>query len=108
VFKWGYGNGDPTQLRNPKYATRLPNGNTIFVDTGNHRVMEVTPNHRNPWIYGDNKRETCYFPNSAQRLPNGNTLIADTGNNRVIEVNKDGKIVWQLTDLDQPTFAERL
>ncbi|MDB5095908.1 MAG: hypothetical protein JWM80_329 [Cyanobacteria bacterium RYN_339] len=109
VIKWGYGNGEATQLNHPTYATRLPNGNTIFVDTGNCRVIESSPAHRMVWMYGgDGKRETCYFPNGAQRLPNGNTLISDTGNNRVIEVNGAGKIVWQLTDLEQPTFAERL
>ncbi|MFB6152599.1 MAG: aryl-sulfate sulfotransferase [Haloarculaceae archaeon] len=37
---WAYGRG----LNWPRGVQRLPNGNTVIADTGNDRVVEVTPN----------------------------------------------------------------
>lgn len=103
---WGL--GAPT-LSHPSDARRLPNGDTLITDSGNHRVLQINRAQGLRFMYGgDGNRATCYFPNSAQGLPNGDVLIADTGNNRVIEVNQQGTIVWQLQNLESPSFAQRL
>jgi len=43
---WTVGTG---QLNWPRDADRLPNGNTLVVDTQNHRVVEVTPDGEIVW-----------------------------------------------------------
>lgn len=43
---WEVGNG---QFDWPRDADRLPNGNTLVVDTQNHRVVEVTPEGEIVW-----------------------------------------------------------
>jgi hypothetical protein len=45
---WEVGVG---QLEWPRDADRLPNGNTLVVDTRNHRVVEVTPEGEIVWEY---------------------------------------------------------
>lgn len=44
---WGY----TENLRWPRDADRLPNGNTLIVDTSSNRVLEVTPNGSVVWQY---------------------------------------------------------
>ncbi|MFB6193557.1 MAG: aryl-sulfate sulfotransferase, partial [Halobaculum sp.] len=48
VKTWELGTG---QLAWPRDADRLPNGNTLIVDSLNHRVIEVTPQGRIVWEY---------------------------------------------------------
>jgi hypothetical protein len=92
-------------------AIRLPNGNTLFDDYGNNRVIEVTPGKDIVWEC--NATTTGLLaPWIAFRLSNGNTLIPDTGNDRVIEVEPDCTIVWECnattSGLDDPEWAQRL
>jgi len=44
---WTYSQG----LDWPRDADRLPNGNTLIADSGNDRVLEVTPDKRVVWEY---------------------------------------------------------
>ena len=78
-----------SKLNNPCDAHRLPNGNTLIVDTGNSRILEVAPNKTVVWKYDTDLK----YPRGAIRLRNGNTAIADTGNHRVVIVNPEGEIV---------------
>jgi hypothetical protein len=59
---WIYTNG----LRWPRDADRLPNGNTLIVDTGNQRVIEVTPEREVVW-----ERRIPKAPYDVERLPYG-------------------------------------
>jgi WD40 repeat protein len=43
--------GSSATLSWPRDADRLPNGNTLIVDSLNHRVIEVTPQGRIVWEY---------------------------------------------------------
>jgi hypothetical protein len=45
----GRGLESDLQLRNPNSAIRLPNGNTLIADTGNHRVLEVDAKNGIVW-----------------------------------------------------------
>ncbi|MCT9095744.1 PQQ-binding-like beta-propeller repeat protein [Haloarchaeobius sp. HME9146] len=59
VVEYTYENGSWTkvwevgddQLQWPRDADRLPNGNTLIVDSMNHRVVEVTPQGEIVWEY---------------------------------------------------------
>jgi len=53
-------------LRWPRDADRLPNGNTLIVDTLNHRVIEVTPTGEIVWEY-----YATWGPYDAERLGTG-------------------------------------
>ncbi|AFK18060.1 ArsR family transcriptional regulator [Haloferax mediterranei ATCC 33500] len=48
VRTWSVGSNT---LNWPRDADRLPNGNTLVVDTLNHRVMEITPTGEVVWEY---------------------------------------------------------
>ena len=100
---WSFG-GDPGDrakfLRAPRWASRLSSGNTLIADTGNHRVLEVTPEGEVVWQYGEPGRAGCagqglFKPSAAVRSASGNTLITDSGNHRLVEVSPEGKVVWQ-------------
>jgi len=69
---------------------RLPNGNTLVLERGNWRVVEIDPTGGEiVWQFGV-EGERVY---SAQRLANGNTVVC-TCKDRVQEVGRDGKVLW--------------
>ncbi|WP_435127468.1 aryl-sulfate sulfotransferase [Halobaculum sp. D14] len=75
VETWSVGTG---QLSWPRDADRLPNGNTLIVDSLNHRVIEVTPTGKIVWEYF-----ATWGPYDAERVAygggsNGPTM-ADVG-----------------------------
>lgn len=100
---WSFG-GDPADrakfLRAPRWASRLSDGNTLIADTGNHRILEITPEGEVVWQYGEPGRAGCagqglFKPSAAIRSASGNTLITDSGNHRLVEISPEGKVVWQ-------------
>jgi len=127
---WQYGTtGVPDTLVLPSCAQRLGNGDTLIVDGGQQRVIEVTAGGAVAWQYGTTAQPGTdegflNTPTTAQRLSNGHTVIADTGNQRVIEVGKIDiaatvdTVLWQYgttaepgTDTDHltlPMSAQRL
>ncbi len=80
-------------------ATRLDNGNTLFIDNIYNKILEIDIDGNTIWRYGTGNIGS-YFNQmnhamSAFRLPNGGTLVADTGNNRVIEVEGSKAVTWE-------------
>jgi hypothetical protein len=65
-------------------------GNTLIVEQGRNRVVEVDPDGKDVWEFS---HETPY---SAQRLDNGNTLMTFWKAGPVTEVDKSGKVVREL------------
>jgi hypothetical protein len=61
---WVYDSTPALDLRWPRDADRLPNGNTLITDTLNRRVIEVTPNESVVWSV-----ETDRIPYEADRVP---------------------------------------
>jgi hypothetical protein len=102
-ISWSFG-GDPSDrakfMRAPRWASRLSDGNTLIADTGNHRVIEVSPEGEIVWQYGEPGRAGCagqglFKPSAAVRSASGNTLITDSGNHRLVEISAEGALVWQ-------------
>ncbi len=93
-----------TGLDFPVDVERLENGNTLIVESYEHRVIEVDSFGNIVWekIFEDN-----WFPLDAERLDNGNTLIAVPYQQAIIEVNSAGVIVWW-TLVFQPWDVEKL
>jgi DNA-binding beta-propeller fold protein YncE len=74
------------------HAGRLPNDNTLVVDVGAHRVVEVTPAKEVVWATAEDAR--LKGPRHAVRLATGGTLVVDTGNNRLVEIDPAGNPGW--------------
>jgi hypothetical protein len=64
---WEVGEG---QLNWPRDADRLPNGNTLIVDTRGHRVVEVTPKGQIVW-----EAYTPWAPFDAERMAYGDEAM---------------------------------
>jgi len=69
-------------LRWPRDADRLPNGNTLIVDSLNHRVIEITPRGRIVWEY-----YATWGPYDAERLGTGDESSGPT----IRELNATGE-----------------
>ena len=66
VRTWTYIGMDVGGLNWPRDVHRLPNGNTLVMDTGNDRVLEVAPNGTTVWTY-----ETMANPFDVDRYAHG-------------------------------------
>jgi hypothetical protein len=90
-----YGNG-PDQLSYPQSALRLDNGNTLIVDAGNLRVMEVSQDKALVWEHSlaegpDEERMDAPFRAAYMR----NGLVMVLGESSVIEYDpREKKVVW--------------
>src|SRR4030042_4377079 len=94
VISPGCRRGIPGNVEMPLAVERLPNGNTLIADGGDHagfgsEIVEVDPVGTIVWNYNKGLK----FAHSARRMAKGNTLITDTTNNRLLEVTPDQRIV---------------
>lgn len=86
---WSYSRG----LNWPRSVARLPDGNTLIMDTGNDRALEVTPNGTVVWEY-----ETT-FPNPYNVVryrygdePDGPTMAEHRGDDAADEGGSVGRV----------------
>ena len=99
----------------PRDADRLPNGNTLVVDTMNHRVFEVTPKGKIVWEF-----HAPWAPYDAERIAYGDEAggptIRDMGMAGSYNVSgsglsiqgKDSKTVsFWLVEVTRGTFVQR-
>jgi hypothetical protein len=108
---WQYGNennvegeeskGDGfNQLNHPLTAWRYENGNTLILDSGNHRVIEVNKEKEIVWDYiisqADNDRDP---PVKAFRLKTGKIML--TSEKRVFEVDYETKEITWSSSIEQ-------
>ncbi|MEK7431988.1 MAG: hypothetical protein AABZ74_02560, partial [Cyanobacteriota bacterium] len=81
-------------LFNPVFAQRLENGNTLISDTGNKKLIEVSPDKKTVWEYPPKKSEKkdlfegAFFIN---KLANGNILCTL---DKAYEMTPEGELVW--------------
>jgi hypothetical protein len=74
------------------HAARLASGNTLVVDLGANRVIEV--NAAREVVWQTHEEAKLKGPRHAVRLPTGGTLVVDGGNNRVVEIDAQGRAAW--------------
>jgi len=89
-------NGNAGQKLEVHTFQRLANGNTMIVENGVGRVIEVAPEGRlvkkfslqvdHPDPHRDVRR--------AHQLPNGNVLACQERDGKVVEYNSAGRVVW--------------
>lgn len=79
----------------PRDSDRLPNGNTLIVDSRNGRVIEIDSEGKITWSF-----EGLRLPYDADMLPDGKVIISDSGNSRVIIVDRDGRTLFELKASD--------
>jgi uncharacterized protein (UPF0248 family) len=88
-----------SELRNPRMATRLADGNTLIADSEDSRIIEVNKEGNIVWEY----KTGLSIPYFAYKTSDGNIVIANTKSNKVIEVSPDGNLIWEMTGLNFPT-----
>ncbi len=107
----------------PWWATRLKNGNTLITEgdiTDHHPlVQEVNKQGEVVWQFtsADAPGYLCLIFQGAERLANGNTVICNwcpnglkdpktwPGSVQLLEVTPDKKIVWALSQWDNPDLG---
>ena len=104
--------------KGPWSASRLPNGNTL-VTSYHSTVLEVNPQGEVVWQFSekDVPEIPCYIFQEASRLANGNTVICNwcpvdlkdpakwPGTVQVLEVTPEKKVVWTLSQWDEPDLG---
>lgn len=89
----------------PTFSQRLENGNTLIADSGNKRLIEVTPDKKIAWQYPPKKserKETGFSgANFCHRINNGNIIYCF---DKIYEINQSGDIHWHysknISDID--------
>ena len=102
---WQYSQG----LNTAAFASRLSDNDTLIVDSGHSRVVEVSPQGSTVWQFFTNQSlgsNPAPAPSYAVRLAGGDTLISDTLNDRVIVVDSAGRIVYQYGETNVPGNGE--
>ena len=101
---WQYGNKDnklgsgygtnKNELNSPTQAMRLPNNNTLIVDSGNSRVIEVNSDKHILWCFFTKQDDGVlnFIPIRALRRDPGNTIIF--GDQLFVEVDKTGALIY--------------
>ena len=93
-----------TQLAEPKGVAVFPDGRVLIVDSGNHRVLEVSADgtkidlfagtgEKGNGLDSDPKLTQLQGPQSAAVFPDGRALITDSLNIRVLMVSADGSMI---------------
>ena len=104
--------------KGPWSAVRLKNGNTL-ITSYHHTVLEVNPASKVVWEFSDKDipEIACFIFQEASRLANGNTVICNwcpadlkdpktwPGTVQVIEVTPDKKVVWALSQWNEPDLG---
>jgi len=106
---WSYNsaveNGNAGRKLEVHTFERLPNGNTLVVENGIGRVIEITPAKQiaRQFPYQVTKLNPHRDVRRAHMLKNGNVLICHEADGRVVEYDPKGKIVWTY---DVPLFGK--
>lgn len=109
---WSY------KAKGPWSASRLANGNTLISNYHN-TITEVNPKGEVVWQLNqsDIPEIKLFITQGAERLPNGNTLFANwcgadvkdsknwPGTVQLVEVTPDKKVVWALSEWDNPDLG---
>ena len=104
--------------KGPWSAVRLKNGNTL-ITSYHHTVLEVSPAGNVVWEFSDKDipEIACFIFQEASRLANGNTVVCNwcpadlkdpktwPGTVQVIEVTPDKKVVWALSQWNEPDLG---
>ncbi|TWT62792.1 beta-propeller domain-containing protein [Rubinisphaera italica] len=104
---WEFQAGQGTKKKVEVHAfERLKNGNTMVVESGTSRILEVDPHGnvvhtiplqvKQPHAHRDTRL--------VRTLDNGNYLVCHEGEGLVREYNREGKIIWEY---EVPLFGEK-
>jgi hypothetical protein len=80
------------------FASRLPNEDTLITDSGNARILEVTPSGGTVFQYFTNTQSGSNpnpLPTNAVQLANSDISIADQFNDRALIIDRNQNIIFQ-------------
>jgi tripartite motif-containing protein 71 len=116
--KWGAGEGNgspgsaPGAFNHPKAVAVAPSGNVYVADTGNNRVVGLSPSGSvfAEWGSKGSAAKRLHAPTGIAVDANGNVYVVDSENNRVVVFGGNGRYLakWGLRgtapgDFSQPT-----
>lgn len=93
------GTGDG-QFTNPKGIHVLTDGRLVVADSGNHRVLFLSPAGEQLLVVTEAAGKAIKAPGCAYQAPDSTIFICDTGNDRLILLNTEGGelAVWPPAD----------
>ncbi len=104
---WKYQAGQETDKKVEVHAfQRLSNGNTMVVESGTSRILEIDPQGKVVHTIPLQVKEPHAHRDTrlVRQLENGNYLVCHEGEGLVREYNRDGKTVWEY---EVPLFGEQ-
>jgi len=104
---WEFTAGQDTDRKVEVHAfQRLDNGNTMVVESGTSRILEVDSAGKVVKTVQLKVKEPHHHRDTrlVRKLDSGNYLVCHEGDGRVAEYDADGKIVWQYK---VPLFGEK-
>ena len=109
------GTGSEARFYIPYDVDRLPNGDLVLVDAGNHSIRLVTPDGAVSTLAGtgnpgmvDGGLATAQFkaPRAIAVGDDGMIYVSDLGNHRIRRIDVDGNVVQTLAGDGTPGFAD--
>ncbi|MGV3523178.1 MAG: cyclic nucleotide-binding domain-containing protein [Candidatus Sericytochromatia bacterium] len=90
-----WGTGAEGELREPSCVRRLSSGATLIADTGNHRLLLLSPVGTLMRTFTGNARLSLYRPLHVELLDSGEMLVYPEQEARVLRLGMAGQPVWQ-------------
>ena len=90
---WQYTGAARGDLRWPRDADRLPNGNTLITDSRNNRILEVDPEGEIDWQFSDPDGEVIPLPYEADRIGVGEQPDVPSGRQLTAIDERGGAVV---------------
>jgi len=88
--------GPQCQFANPSHISAAVDGGLLVTDTGNHRIMHLSPGAAQWTVLAGGVGRGCWvdqlcFPRAAISLNDGSIVVADSNNHRVMRFPKGSK-----------------
>merc|ERR1719265_392316 len=88
--------GPPCKFASPSHISAAADGGLLVTDTGNHRILHLSPGAGHWKIVAGGLGRGCWvdqlcFPRAAISLPDGSIVVADSNNHRVIRFPRGSK-----------------
>ena len=109
IRHWDNAGSDVERLFDPHDAEPLPDGNILVSDSGNSRLLELTPNGEQVRQIGARGEGPGEFIDPAALVPDqhGGLLVADIALGRIQDLTSDGQVraVWGSTGTADGHFS---
>lgn len=104
TVKWFFKESNNISLSDPHYAIRTRNGDTLICDTGNHRILSISPAGCINWIKNsiiiNHKQDKLRGPRFMHEYEDRSLLILDCDNNRILHIDNKFNLLNKYQPMD--------